>query len=201
MTDSGILGHLGADARALVKRAWWAFLVGGIAMVLFGVLAFLNPGIALLVLATFFAASILVDGVSNVVGALQNRGKDGWWILLLMGLLGSAVGAYALFNPPLSILAFILIVAIEAMLLGVLLIMLGYKVRKSTSREWVLYLAGVLSILFGLAVLTNPVAGSRTIVHLIAAWSLVIGLLKVFFAFKVRNLPDAVREQVAAAGS
>lgn len=200
MTDSGILGHLGADARALVKRAWWVFLVGGIAMVLFGVLAFVNPGIALLVLATFFAASILVDGVSNVVGALQNRGKDGWWILLLIGLLGSAVGAYALFNPPLSILAFILIVAIEAMLLGVLLIMLGYKVRQATSREWVLYLAGGLSILFGLAVLTNPIAGSRSIVYLIASWSLVIGLLKVFFAFKVRNLPDAVRERVAATG-
>jgi len=192
MSDStGVLGHLSADARALVKRAWWVFVVGGIALAAFGLLAFANPGVALFVLATFFAASVLVDGVSNILGSLQNREKDGWWILLLMGLLGAAVGGYALFNPPLSIMAFILIVAFEAMLLGVLLITLGYKVRKATSREWLLYLAGALSIAFGLLVIANPVTGSLTIVHLIASWSLVIGILKVVFGLKVRGLAAA----------
>ncbi len=189
MTEStGVLGHMGADAQALVKRAWWVFVVGGLAMTVFGLLAFSNPGLALLVLATFFAASVLVDGVSNILGSLQNREKDGWWILLLMGLLGTAVGGYALFNPPLSIAVFILLVAFEAIVLGVFLVMLGYKVRKATHREWVLYLAGALSILFGFLVIANPVTGSRTIVYMIASWSLVIGVLKVAFGLKVRKL-------------
>jgi uncharacterized membrane protein HdeD (DUF308 family) len=184
MTETtGVLGHMSADAQALVRRAWWVFVVGGLAMVAFGLLALLNPGVALFVLATFFAASVLVDGVSNVIGSLQNREKDGWWILLLMGLLGAAVGGYALLNPPLSIMAFILIVAFEAMVLGVFLVMLGHKVRKTTSREWLLYLAGALSILFGILV--------RTIVLLIASWSLAIGVLKVAFGLKVRKLATA----------
>ena len=187
----GVLGHLSVDAQALVRRAWWSFVVGGLAMVLFGLLAFSNPGVALFVLATFFAASVLVDGASNIVGSLQNREKDGWWILLLMGLLGAAVGGYALFNPPLSIMAFILLVAFEAMVLGVFLVMLGYKVRKTTGREWLLYLAGALSILFGILVIANPVTGSRTVVYMIASWSLVIGVLKVAFGFKVRKLAVA----------
>jgi len=182
---------MSADAQALVKRAWWAFVVGGLAMVLFGLMAFSNPGIALFVLAMFFAASVMVDGVSNIIGSLQNREKDGWWILLLMGLLGAAVGGYALFNPPLSIMAFILIVAFEAMVLGVFLVLLGYKVRKTSSREWVLYLAGALSILFGILVIANPVTGSRTVVYMIASWSLVIGILKVAFGLKVRKLAPA----------
>ena len=192
MTEAtGVLGHLSADVQALVKRAWWAFVVGGLAMVAFGLLALLNPGVALFVLATFFAASVLVDGVSNVIGSLQNREKDGWWILLLMGLLGAAVGGYALINPPLSIMAFILIVAFEAMVLGVFLVMLGYKVRQTTSREWLLYLAGAVSILFGILVIANPVTGSRTIVFLIASWSLAIGVLKVAFGLKARKLVTA----------
>jgi len=192
MTEAaGVLGHMSADVQALVKRAWWAFVVGGLAMVAFGLLALLNPGVALFVLATFFAASVLVDGVSNVIGSLQNREKDGWWILLLMGLLGAAVGGYALFNPPLSIMAFILIVAFEAMVLGVFLVMLGHKVRKTTSREWLLYLAGAVSILFGILVIANPVTGSRTIVFLIASWSLAIGVLKVAFGLKARKLAPA----------
>lgn len=189
--STGGLGHLSADAQALVKRAWWVFVVGGLAMALFGLLAFSNPGLALFVLATFFAASVLVDGVTNIIGSLQNREKDGWWILLLIGVLGAAVGGYALFNPPLSIMAFILIVAFEAMVLGAFLLILGYKVRKATSREWVLYLTGALSILFGLVVIANPVTGSRTIVYMIASWSLVIGVLKVVFGFKVRRMEVA----------
>jgi uncharacterized membrane protein HdeD (DUF308 family) len=192
MTEAtGVLGHMSADVQALVKRAWWVFVVGGLAMVAFGLLALLNPGVALFALATFFAASVLVDGVSNVIGSLQNREKDGWWILLLMGLLGAAVGGYALFNPPLSIMAFILIVAFEAMVLGVFLVMLGHKVRKTTSREWLLYLAGALSMLFGILVIANPLTGSRTIVLLIASWSLAIGVLKVAFGLKVRKLATA----------
>ena len=154
----------------------------------------------MLVLATFFAASVLVDGVSNVVGSIQNRDKDGWWIMLLIGLLGAGVGAWALFNPPISILAFVLIVAFEAIVLGVFLVMLGYKVRKATSREWMLYLAGGLSILFGILVIANPIAGSRTIVYVIATWSLMIGVLKVAFGLKVRKLPDVIREKIAASG-
>jgi len=192
MTEAtGVLGHLSADVQALVKRAWWAFVVGGLAMVAFGLLALLNPGVALFVLATFFAASVLVDGVSNVIGSLQNREKDGWWILLLMGLLGAAVGGYALINPPLSIMAFILIVAFEAMVLGVFLVMLGYKVRQTTSREWLLYLAGAVWILFGILVIANPVTGSRTIVFLIASWSLAIGVLKIAFGLEARRLAAA----------
>jgi uncharacterized membrane protein HdeD (DUF308 family) len=188
---TGFLDHMSTDARALVKRAWWVFVVGGLAMALFGLLAFSNPGIALFVLATFFAASVMVDGISNIVGSLQNRDKDGWWILLLMGVLGATVGGYALIKPPLSIMAFILIVAFEAMVLGAFLIMLGYRVRKSTSREWVLYLTGALSIVFGIMVIANPVTGSGAIMLMIASWSFVVGILKVGFGLKVRRLAAA----------
>ena len=186
--SSGVLSSFGADARALCKRAWWVFLIGGIASVCFGLLAFANPGVALFVLATFFAAYLLVDGISNVIGSVQNRQKDGWWIMLLIGILGVLVGSYALLNPPLSMLAFIYLVALEAIVLGVFLVMLGYKVRQATTREWVLYAMGAVSILFGAFVAMNPAVGSVTIIYAIASWAVIIGVLKVVFAFKVKNL-------------
>ena len=118
MATGEVLRAVGADASALCRRTWWVFLIGGIASVVFGVLAFARPGLALFVLAIFFAAAILVDGAFNLVGAVQNRDKDGWWLMLLIGLLGVLVGAYALLNPPLSIVAFLLIVAFQAFVLG-----------------------------------------------------------------------------------
>jgi uncharacterized membrane protein HdeD (DUF308 family) len=191
-----ILSRLGADAQVLCRRTWWVFLVGGFASLIFGVLAFVNPGIALLVLAMFFAASVLVDGVFSMVGAIQHRDKEGWWIMLLIGLLGLLVGGYALLNPPVGILAFIYLVAFQAIMLGVFTAMLGYKVRQATRREWILYLTGGLSVLFGILVAANPAAGSLSIVYLIAAWAVVIGALKIAFGFRVKTLRDRVGDRL-----
>jgi uncharacterized membrane protein HdeD (DUF308 family) len=195
MANSAILSRLGSDAQVLCKRTWWVFLVGGIASVIFGVLAFINPGIALLVLATFFAAAVLVDGAFNIAGSLQNRDKDGWWVMLLLGIFELVVGAYALSNPPVKMMAFILLVAFEAVVLGVFMVMLGYKVRQATSREWILYVMGALSILFGLLVIANPAVGGLSIIFVIAAWAIVVGTLKIFFAFRVKNLPERAGER------
>ena len=51
-------------------------------------------------------------------------------------------------------------------------------------------MTGALSVLFGILVIMNPAAGSRSVVYLIAGWALVTGTLKVIFAFKVKNLPE-----------
>jgi uncharacterized membrane protein HdeD (DUF308 family) len=186
----GLLSGFGGDARALCKRTWWVFLVGGIATVIFGLLAFAKPVAAWLVVATFFAASILVDGAVNLWGSIQHREKDGWWIMLLLGVLGVLVGGYALLNPLVSMTAFVYLVAIQAVLLGVFTFMLGHKVREATSREWVLYLTGALSVLFGILVFVNPAAGGISVIWVIASWAIVVGALKIWFALKVKNLPD-----------
>ncbi len=189
---TGVAASVASDAKVLCKRTWWVFLIGGIASVLFGIVAFARPGIALLLLATFFAAWILVDGGSNVIGALRHREKEGWWIMLLIGILGIAVGAWALLNPPVSIIAFIYLAAFQAIALGVFLVMLGVKVRKATTREWILYLTGALSILFGILIVVQPAAGGLSIVWIVASWAIVIGVLRIIFAFRVRNLPETI---------
>jgi uncharacterized membrane protein HdeD (DUF308 family) len=186
---TGLLANLGGDARLLCRRTWWVFLVGGVASVIFGVLAYAQPATAWLVVAMFFAAAILVDGAFNIAGAIQHREKDGWWILLLIGALGVLVGGYALLNPLVSMAAFVYLVAFQAVFFGVFIAMLGYKVRAATEREWILYLTGGLSVLFGILVVANPVAGAFSVIWLIAAWALVTGVLRIVFAFRIRNLP------------
>ena len=195
--SDGFVTRLGADAEVLCRRTWWVFLIGGLASIVFGVLAIIEPMTAWLIVSMFFAASVLVDGAFNIIGALQHREKDGWWIMLLMGALGVLIGGYALMNPPVSMMAFLYLVALQAAMLGVFLIMLGYKVRAATQREWILYLAGALSVLFGILIVANPLAGSLSVITLIAAWALVTGVLKVIFAIKVKNLPSRGSERLS----
>ncbi len=186
------------DARALCKRTWWVFLIGGIASVIFGILAFLNPAAALLVLGMFFAAYVLVDGAVNVWGAISHRDKDGWWAMLLIGIVGVLIGGYALINPPVSMMALVFLIALLAIFMGVLMLMLGWKIREAVKGEWMLYLTGGLSVLFGLMIFIRPAEGTLSVVWLIASWAILIGALRIFFAFKVRNLPERVSEKVGA---
>jgi len=179
---------LASGASRLCRRAWWVFLIGGIASVAFGVLAFVNPGLALLVLAMVFAAFILVDGAANIWGALQNRGREGWVAVLIFGALGVLVGAYALTVPPVSMLALIYVIAFFALTTGVISLYLGWQIRKEISNEWILYVSGALSVLFALFVLFQPDVGGVAVVYVIAAWAIIVGLLRIMFAFFIRRV-------------
>jgi uncharacterized membrane protein HdeD (DUF308 family) len=187
-----------SGVQALCKRTWWVFLIGGIAAVIFGILAFMKPGVALLVLASYFAAMVLVSGAVNIWGALSNRDKDGWWIMLLLGGLSVVAGGYALFHPALSMSAFVLLVAFTAIVIGFLLLTMGFKIRKESEREWVLYLSGALSVLFGMLIVLRPLEGSVSVVYFIAGWALLLGAMKIVFAFKVKNLPGNLGERLTA---
>ncbi len=194
-----VAAELGNNIRVLCKRTWWVFLLSGIAGVIFGVLAFINPGVALTVLALWFSAWLLVDGVVNVVGAIGHRDKDGWVFILLMGILSALVGGYALMNPPLSMVAFLYVVSFLAILLGISLIAMGRRVRELIEREWVLYLTGALSIIFGVLIVLQPGSGALSVVYMIATWAIITGILRIVFAFFVRNLKDEAVERVRGA--
>ena len=195
----GQLKSLLADgACELCNRVWWTFLIGGIASVAFGLLAFFNPGVALYVLGLFLAAYLVVDGAVNVWGAVTNREKDGWWMILLLGLLSVAVGIYALLVPAASMLAIVYMVAFIAMLIGVSSLYLGWRIREEVSSEWLLYVTGILSVLFSLLILFRPGVGGATVVYLIATWAVLIGALRIFFAFKIRKLGGRIEDRAEA---
>jgi uncharacterized membrane protein HdeD (DUF308 family) len=83
--------------------------------------------------------------------------------------------------------------------MGTLLFMLGRKVREKIEREWVLYLCGVLSILWGVLIVVRPDSGAVSVVYMIASWAIMIGVLRIVFAFKAKGLAENVGERVAAA--
>ena len=184
-----------AGAGYLCKRTWWVFLIGGLASVGFGILAFANPAAALFVIAMFFAAFILVDGAANIFGALQNRDQDGWVAVLLLGAVGVLVGGYALAAPPVSMVALIYVIALFAMVNGALSLYLGWKIREEISNEWILFASGALSVLFAIFVLFRPGVGGVAIIYMIATWAIVIGLMRIWFAFFIRKSVASMSQQ------
>src|SRR5512147_2242223 len=86
-----------------LARNWWVFLIRGLLGVAFGVFTFVQPGISLAVLVLLFGGYAFADGVFAVVSAIRRHtGMQPWWLILLEGLAGVAVGMMTLLWPGLT---------------------------------------------------------------------------------------------------
>jgi len=163
---------------------WWMLLLRGIVAVLFGVLAFMVPGLTLVALVLLFGAYALVDGVT----AIFIGGRARAWSLLLVGVLGLIAGILTFIFPGITALWLLILIASWAVVRGVFEIVAAIKLRKELTNEWLLILGGVFSIIFGLLLFTNPAAGTLTMVWLIGAYTLVFGIMMIVLSFRLRGL-------------
>jgi uncharacterized membrane protein HdeD (DUF308 family) len=179
-----------------LTRYWWVPVVRGLCGVVFGILAFMNPGVVLTVLVLWFGAWVLVDGAFSVVGAIAGRRTNSDWIFeLIGGLLGIIVGILTFRAPGITALGLVLYIAAWSLMRGVIDIALAIKLRREIKGEWILVLAGIASILFAALLLWNPGPGALALLWLIASYAIVFGVLAIIFGIRVR----ALRRQVVVA--
>ena len=185
----------------VLARHWWAIALRGAAAIIFGILAFVMPGVTLAVLVLLFGAYALVDGVFNVIAALSGRsGEQSWWWLLIEGLVSVAAGLVTFFMPGLTALTLVYVIAAWAIITGVLEIVAAVRLRKVISNEWWLVLSGVLSIVFGGVIAAYPGAGALALVFWIGAYAVVFGVFLVALAFRLRRRhTDALHEPIRRA--
>jgi uncharacterized membrane protein HdeD (DUF308 family) len=61
-----------------------------------------------------------------------------------------------------------------------------------------LYLAGALSIAFGIAMMLHPIFAGLSLALIAGAWALIVGVLRIVIAFKVRKLTTTVGKPLRA---
>lgn len=177
---------------------WWLLALRGLIAVLFGILAFMWPGATLLTLVWLFGAFALVNGVlSLVLAAKIPKGYPKVGSLILSGLLGILAGLFSLVMPGITALGLLILIAAWAIVTGVMELVAAVRLRKIITNEWLLVLAGIASVAFGIILLLQPAAGALALVWLIAAWAVVFGILLMIVAFRMRNWKGVIAVRTA----
>ena len=179
----------GGSVAETLRRNWWLLALRGLAAVIFGVLAFVWPGITLLTLIWLFGAFALVNGILSLVLATKApKGYPRFGSLILGGLLGILAGLLTFVMPGITALGLLILIAAWALITGILEIVAAIKLRKTITGEWMLILAGLASVVFGILLILQPAAGALVMVLWIGAYALVFGILLFVLAFKMRSL-------------
>ena len=173
-----------------LTRSWWLILLRGIASILFGIAAFVWPGLTVLALTLLYGAFAMADGILSLGAALTGSGERSistWW-LVVIGLLGIAAGTVAFLWPGLTAFALVIMIGAWAVAIGVMQIIGAIWLRHEIEDEWLLIAAGILSVLFGAAVLLKPGAGALALAWAIGTFAILSGILLVAFALRIKGV-------------
>jgi uncharacterized membrane protein HdeD (DUF308 family) len=172
--------------------------LGGIAAVLFGVVALVWPGITLLALVVLFGAYAIVGGVLTLISGIDLATEHArhWVPMVFSGLFGVAIGVLTFFRPGITALALVYLIAVWAILTGILEFVAGVEFTGRVKGSWALWLGGLASVAFGVLVALRPGSGALAIVWLIGIYAIVFWVTRMVFAYRIRSDQQAVRSAV-----
>lgn len=178
-------------------KAWWLVALRGVFAVIFGVVAWVWPGVTVLALVMLWGAYAIADGLISLITAFHWRdsGKP-LWALILMGIAGIAAGILTFVAPGITAIVLLMFIAAWAVIIGVLQIASAIRLRKEIDNEWMLGLSGVASLVFGALMLVSPGAGAVAVIWIISLYAVVFGVFLIVLALRLKGLAgvsDAAR--------
>lgn len=156
----------------VLTQKWWAVALRGIVAIVFGIVALVFPGFTLVSLAVVFGAYAFVSGVLTIVSAFGHRGREASWYVL-EGTIGIAVGLVTFFFPGMAAQTLVILIGLWAILMGIFEVSAAFEL--AISWNWLLAIAGILSIGFGVVVIAQPVSGAVAVAGLIGLYALMFG--------------------------
>lgn len=197
MFSGGLTGNKHNMLEEL-SRHWGMLAFRGVLAILFGVVAWVWPGITVWALVLLFGAYALVDGAFAVVAALRGApGQSRTW-LLITGIAGIVLGFVALIWPAETALVLLLLIAWWAVITGIFEIVAAISLRKEIEGEWFYITTGVISVLFGVLLFVWPVQGALGVIWIIGLFSIIFGVFMLVAALRLRKIAHALPSSSAA---
>jgi uncharacterized membrane protein HdeD (DUF308 family) len=174
--------------RGLAEN-WWLLLLRGIATIAFGVLAFTWPGRTLLTLTFLWGVYVIADGIFALWAAISRKGGEiapRWW-LALIGITGIVGGLLAFVWPGITAHLLLMLIAIWAIITGVLEMYGAIRLHREIEVEWMMALSGLLSFVLGITLIARPGAGAVAVMWSVGSFAILVGCIYVSLALWLKR--------------
>ena len=157
-------------------RKWWIILLQGVLLIIIGFIFFNNPGEVLAVISFWVGLLTIISGIMGLAGHFmmdRNERENSvlWWSIatLVFGIL--LVGKLGLTMKLITVLF-----GIWILVTGVWLTSAGMEHRRNGAPGWLMLIAGVLSIIAGIAVIFDINTGAVLISTLLGIQCVLAGM-------------------------
>jgi len=179
--------------KELFSTIWWVVLLRGIVVLLMGILLVSRPLPTIVVLVYLLGFYWFFDGIFTLIGSIRGRKshKDWSWGVFV-GIISALAGVIIFTQPYISavigVTFMIYVVAIMVFVSGMWGIITGIRLRKQIPNEWSMIMGGVISALFAILLMSNPLMSAMTLVWLMGVIALVGGIVLIVISFRIRKL-------------
>ncbi len=110
-----------------------------------------------------------------------------WWAVALRGIAAILFGGLTFGLPAVTLAALVLLFGAYALVGGVLTVLAAIRGRGDAQPWWALLLGGLVSIAAGIVTFVLPGLTELMLLYMIAAWAIVIGVLEIVAALRLRR--------------
>ena len=173
--------------RQFFTAMWRTILLRGLASLVFGILAFVYPGVTLAVVVTLFGFYALVDGLLGLWGIFRGKDEGTSVTSLLTAILSVLAGMVCLLAPGFATTYVVLLIGFWNIAAGLLQLIGALVMWKDIEQPGLLAIAGLAGAALGLLIVFYPATAAVSIIWVIAGTAVLIGLVLLAFGWKLRS--------------
>ncbi|WP_425005373.1 HdeD family acid-resistance protein [Mycolicibacterium sp. S3B2] len=187
---------------SMLQHLWKTVLLSGILAVTLGVMVLVWPGISIFVASVFFAAYLLVAGITQVVFAFSLKvSLAGRVLLFISGAAALVLAVMCFINFGDAVLLLAIWIGIGFIFRGVATLVSAISDPTLPGRGWEIFI-GVISLIAGVIMLAVPFESLAILTQVVGIWLIVLGAFEVVSAFGIRSASKKMtefRQEVTAA--
>ena len=166
---------------------WSSLVWRGIIAIIIGLMILVWPAISVVAFLRLISLVAIIGGIMAVIQAIRTKGG---WPLILEGIMSIIIGIIVFSMPGMSALVITLLIGFWMLFIGIFQIInviQFYQVLPNAGK-WLIILNGIVSILFGIIVMSRPLLGVLLIVSYVGVYALLFGVISLFSGFYIHSL-------------
>jgi len=170
-------------------KSVWTGTLRGLIAIIFGLFALFYPHDTLSFIIIIFGLYVLINGILAIIFSLygwQYHEPD-WWFYLIEGIASTIFGLIIFFLPLITGMFLIYIIAIWAIITGIIQIIAYIKLQKVFEKQTLLLISGLLSIILGVVFFKFPLSGIVTITWIIGLYALIFCIISIISVFQTKH--------------
>jgi uncharacterized membrane protein HdeD (DUF308 family) len=171
-----------------LQKRWRMLIIRGFLFTLFGLSVFLISGIELFSMVEIFGIILIFSGFILLLESTFSTDKGYKILSIAEGIVNFTAGIVILIFPADSVTALMIFISAWAFVSGLFQVATSIKLRKFLENEFFAITGGFVSLIFGIAILLNLIAGAQTFAVVFGLFSIVYGLTLVGLSLRIKKL-------------